>query len=296
MQILSENDISLAKKYYSICKTALIWNFLILFTITPHAFAIQQDVKQPVNLFEMSLEELLEIPTVVSASRQEQKITKASVPISIITSEDIHNSGLKSIPDILQFTCGVDVRRIDRQRYAVGVRGLFGLFSDRTLILIDGRPVTDPIHGTTHWEKLPIMVEDIDRIEIVRGPGGAAWGANAYTGVINIITKKLENTLGVFSSTTITEFGDSYTHFRYGEKKDKWNWRLSVGYEDIEDSDSAGAGKYYPTMYPATGFDSYSTRDWSRLWKFDTVAEYNKSDAKSVFMQSGNFWNHTLKK
>ena len=279
MQILSENDISLAKKYYSICKTALIWNFLILFTITSHAFAIQQDVKQPVNLFEMSLEELLEIPTVVSASRQEQKITKASVPISIITSEDIHNSGLKSIPDILQFTCGVDVRRIDRQRYAVGVRGLFGLFSDRTLILIDGRPVTDPIHGTTHWEKLPIMVEDIDRIEIVRGPGGAAWGANAYTGVINIITKKLENTLGVFSSTTITEFGDSYTHFRYGEKKDKWNWRLSVGYEDIEDSDSAGAGKYYPTMYPATGFDSYSTRDWSRLWKFDTVAEYNKSDA-----------------
>jgi outer membrane cobalamin receptor len=239
---------------------------------------IAQETISPEDLFEMDIEELMEVE-VISASRQPTSLKMLSAPVTVITSEDIHYSGLKSIPEILQFAPGVDVRRIDRQRYAVGVRGLFGLFSDRTLILLDGRPVTDPIHGTTHWEKLPIMVEDIDRIEIVRGPGGAAWGANAYTGVINIITKKPEDIPGVFSSTTITEFGDSYTHLRYAEKKDKWSWRASVGYEDVEDSDAAGAGKYYASSYTATGFDSYTARDWGRFWKLDTQAEYRLSEA-----------------
>jgi len=239
--------------------------------------AQQQDPNKQKDFFDMSLEQLMEVE-VISVSRQPTLQKMLSAPVTVITSEDIHYSGLTSIPEILQFAPEVDVRRIDRQRYAVGVRGLFGLFSDRTLILIDGRPTTDPIHGTTHWEKLPIMVEDIERIEVVRGPGGAAWGANAYTGVINIITKKPEDVLGVFSSTTISEFGDSYTHIRYAQKRGKWSWRTSVGYEDVEDSDAAGAGKYHSSSYSVTGFESFTARDWGRLWKFNTQAEYRVDD------------------
>ncbi len=174
------------------------------------------------DILEMNLEELMEVPVVVSASRQEQKITEASVPISIITAEDIHYSGLTNIPEILQFTPGVDMLKLSRHRWAVGVRGMHEFVSDRTLILVNGRCAESSLFGGggSEYFTLPILMEDIERIEIVRGPGGAAWGANAFNGVINIITKKPEDVLGVFSSTTMTEFGDSYTHLRWAATKD----------------------------------------------------------------------------
>jgi iron complex outermembrane receptor protein len=140
----------------------------------------------------------------------------------------------------------------------------------------------DPIHGTAHWLNLPVLVEDIDRIEIVRGPVGAAWGANAFTGAINIITKKPEQCLGTMASTTINEFGDSYTFLRYGYKQGKWSWKVSAGYDDIEDSDAAGAGKYFSgvnaTLDLLMGFNNFTARDWGRYWKFDTQAEYQMND------------------
>ena len=219
----ANNCNTLEKKHLSLYKLGFVCSLLILSVIASQTFATQQELNKSDDIFNLSIEELMEVPIVVSASRREQEITKASVLISIITAEDIHYSGLTTIPEILQFVPGVDVRRIDRQRYAVGVRGLFGLYSDRTLILIDGRPVTDPIHGTTYWEQLPILVEDIERIEVVRGPVGAAWGANAFTGAINIITKKPGQYLGTLASTTVTEFGDTYTNLIYGFKQGPWN-------------------------------------------------------------------------
>jgi iron complex outermembrane receptor protein len=241
-------------------------------------FAEQKDKYESQELFNMSPEELINV-SVVSASRLPTQPHYLSAPVTVITAEDIHYSGLTTIPEILQFAPGVDVRRLDRQRYIVGVRGLFGKYSDRTLILIDGRPVIDPIHGTTHWENLPILMEDIERIEIVRGPAGAAWGANAFNGVINIITKKPDKSVGGLVSTTVTEFGDTYTHLRYGQTQDKWSWKASAGYENMEDSDAAGAGKYESGgLAPIFGFDSYRARDWGRFWKFDTQAEYRADD------------------
>jgi iron complex outermembrane receptor protein len=141
--------------------------------------------------------------------------------------------------------------------------------------------VIDPIHGTTHWGNLPILTEDIERIEIVRGPSGAAWGANAFNGVINIITKKPDRSVGGLASTTVNEFGDTYTHLRYGQTQDKWSWKASAGYEDMKDSDAAGAGRYVsgmPEMNPWIGFDSFQARDWGRFWRFDTQAEYRVDD------------------
>jgi len=261
---------------------------LLMFTFNVWLFASADESNNPQaksdkekNLLKMSIEELMEVE-VVSASRQPQKISQLSVPVSVITAEDIHYSGVTTIPEILQFAPGVDVRRRDRQRYIVGVRGLFGTFSDRTLILIDGRPAIEPIYGTTHWENLPILIEDIERIEIVRGPVGAAWGANAFTGAINIITKKPSQCLGGLVSSTINEFGDTYTHLRYGHTQGQWSWKVSAGYEDVEDSDVAGAGKYFSgviTLMDTTmGFNNFETRDWGRFWKFDTQAEYRPDD------------------
>lgn len=235
----------------------------------------------PDNLFELSLDQLADV-AVVSSSRLPTEPMYLSVPTTIITAEDIRASGATTIPEILQFAPGVDVRRLDRQRYAVGVRGLFGVFSDRTLILIDGRPATIPIYGTTHWETLPVLMEDIERIEIVRGPVGATWGANAFTGLINIITKKPREYPGGLFSTTINEYGDMYTQVRYGQTRGQWSWKASAGYENTEDSDAAGAGRYVPgvpaAMQALMGYSNYTARDWGRFWKFDLQAGYRVDD------------------
>ena len=146
-------------------KTGLRLFFVLAFL---SGIAVVRAEIKPENLFEMSLQELMEIEIpVTSASRQPVQLRYLSAAATVITAEDIHLSGLTTIPEILQFAPGVDVRRSDRQRYIVGIRGSFGMFSDRTVILINGRPAMDPIFSTTHWENLPILMEDIDRIEIV---------------------------------------------------------------------------------------------------------------------------------
>lgn len=232
------------------------------------------------DLFEMSIEQLMEVE-VISASRQPQRISDSSAPVSVITADDIHYSGLTSIPEILQFVPGMDVVQIDRNRFAVGVRGLHDFISDRTLTLVNGRIADSPLFGGSEFYRLPVLLDDIERIEVVRGPGGAAWGANAFTGVINIITKKPQDTLGGFASTRVSEFGDTYTHLRWAQKDGKWTWRTSAGYEDYESSEDAGAGAYQstvPALNPLMGFNHFSTQDsWQKV-RSDSEAIYDCSD------------------
>jgi len=292
---------------------------LISSTICIQAYSGQQDANEPGDFFDMSIEELMEVE-IISASRQAQKIDELSVPVSVVSSEDIHYSGLTSIPEILQFTPGVDVIKLSRGRYAVGVRGLHDLISDRTLTLINGRSADSPLFGGSEFYRYPVLLEDIERIEVVRGPGGAAWGANAFTGVINIITKKPEDVLGGFVSTNINKFGDSYTHLRYAEKNGKWSWRTSVGYIDSESSDDAGAGKYESGNQTLTGnpllgmgFNNFSAKDYSRMFQLSNEAFYNYSENTIIsfgtdyshddsgnyeflgFYPSGNSWHETVR-
>jgi iron complex outermembrane receptor protein len=266
-----------------VCRFRIFYIILFLFCVfvTRLSIANESGAYEDQSLFDMSIEKLMEIP-VVTASRHGQSIYELAVPVTVITAEDIHYSGLTNIAEILRYAVGVDVVRLDRARYMVGVRGLFSTVSDRTLVLINGRTTLDPIFGTS-WMEMPVLVEDIDHIEVVRGPGGAVWGSNAYTGVINIITKKPEDVKGVFSSTTITEFGDSYTHLRYGGVDKKFSWRISAGYEDVESSDEAGAGRMY-YKYPSLGLDSRITdaHDFFRSYKFDTDFGYEISDASKL--------------
>jgi len=242
--------------------------------------AQQQDPNKHKDFFEMSIEELMDVE-VVSASRQAHKIGELSVPVSVITAEDIHYSGLTSIPEILQFAPGMDVLQIDRNRFAVGVRGLHDFISDRTLTLINGRIADSPLFGGSEFYRLPVLPEDIERIEVVRGPGGAAWGANAFNGVINIITKKPQDVLGGFVSTNVSEFGDTYTHLRWAQKDGKWSWRTSAGYEDLKSSDDAGAGAYRPNMpalNPLIGFNNFYARDSWQTLRTDSETTYDYSD------------------
>ena len=229
------------------------------------------------DLFEMSIEELMEVPVVVSSSRQSQKISETSVPISIVTSEDIHYSGLTNVAEILKFVPGVDVARINRHSYAVSIRGFQGLVSDRTLVLVNGQPITNPVFGSVDWTGYPIFMEDIERIEVVRGPASAAWGANALNGAINIITKKPEDVIGWFTSSTINEYGDTYNHIRYGHKGQDWSLRSSFGYEDWGSSSNSGAGKQFESLAATAEID-----DYSRNFKTDNEFIYNISDHQKI--------------
>jgi len=174
-----------------------------------------------------------EIPMVISASRREEPASRAPNAVSIITADQIHQSGMMTLGDLLRLAVGVDVGQIDGWTHAIGVRGLHGKWANSTLVLMDGRTIYNPAWGGVAWGYQPILLEDIERIEVVRGPGGAAWGANAANGVINIITKKPKDTQGFFLSQTLTSRLDSLTHLRYGVSEGPLDLRLSAGYDSM---------------------------------------------------------------
>lgn len=223
-----------------------------------------------------------DVPVVISAARQAQPVNWLSVPVSIVTAEDIHYSGLTTIPDILQFTPGVDLLKLSRTRAPVGVRGLHFAYSDRLLSLVDGRAADHVMFGGPDFIRLPVLMEDIKRVEVVRGPGGAAWGANAFTGVVNVITKEPAETQGWLASTTWSEYCDSYSHVRWGSRAGKWAWRVSTGYEDVKSSEDVLGGARFvlgrPVPAALIGFDDYVARDFVRNWRMDSQATYRPSE------------------
>lgn len=250
------------------------------------------------DFFDMSIEQLAQEPfIVVSASRKKQKRTELSVPVTVISAEDVHYSGLAKIEDIVQFAPEVDFIYLNRFTVAIGVRGLHEPISDRLKLLVNGRSADSPVYGGPEFDMLSISTEDIERIEIVRGPGGAVWGANAFTGVVNIITKKPEDVQGTIASTTISEFGDTYSYFRYGGSFEDWYWRFSMAYDDEKSSkDALGSDtsleSFVPSLNTLMGFDSMEIRDFSRRWKFDFQAD-KKYDDGDVFSFGAGYTNFT---
>src|SRR5467141_870891 len=141
----------------------------------------------------MSMEDLMNMQ-VTSVSKRTQKVADAAAAIFVITQEDIRRSGANSIPEALRLVPGLQVARIDQNKWAIGSRGFNGRFDNKLLVLIDGRSVYTPLFSGVYWNVQDVMLEDVDRIEVIRGPGATLWGANAVDGVINIITKPAAST------------------------------------------------------------------------------------------------------
>jgi len=112
-----------------------------------------------------------EFDIVITASRSAQASNMTTVPVSILTADDIHFSGVQELPQLFSFIPGMDALQLDRNRWALGVRGLHQTFSDRTLFLLNGRNISNPVHGGVDFQRLPVFIEDIKQIETVRGPG-----------------------------------------------------------------------------------------------------------------------------
>jgi iron complex outermembrane receptor protein len=149
----------------------------------------------PRDLSEVPIEDLMNIK-VTSVSKKEQKMSQAAAAIFVITQEDIHRSGATNIPDLLRIVPGLDVSQINVNNWAISARGFNRQFENKLLVLIDGRAVYTPLDGGVNWDTQDVPLEDIDRIEVIRGPGATLWGANAVNGVINIMTRKAADTQG----------------------------------------------------------------------------------------------------
>ncbi|MBI4397117.1 MAG: TonB-dependent receptor plug domain-containing protein, partial [Elusimicrobia bacterium] len=175
----------------------------------------------------MDAEELLfgEIE-VTSVSKKPEKLSRAPAAVHVITSEDIRRTGHKSIAEALRLVPGMAVGRIDSSGWAVSTRGFNGRYNGKMLVLIDGRSVYTPLFGGVWWDQQDVPLEDVDRIEVIRGPGGTLWGANALNGVINIVTKKARDTQGglLSASDGIVERGSG--QLRYGGRAGNTHYRV----------------------------------------------------------------------
>ncbi len=181
----------------------------IIFTLTGYAEA------QATDLTAFSLEELMDVK-VTSVNKKSQRLSESAAAVFVITREDIRRSGATSIPDALRMAPGVNVARIDANKWAVNCRGFNSRFSPSLLVLIDGRSVYTPSFSGVYWEVTDVFLEDVDRIEIIRGPGATIWGANAVNGVINIITRHSNETRGGYVEARMGTVEKNMAGFRYG--------------------------------------------------------------------------------
>ncbi len=168
------------------------------------------------DLTELSLEDLMNIE-VTSVSKKSQRLADAPAAVFVITQEDIRRSGVTSIPEALRMVPGLQVARINANTWAITARGFNGRFANKLLVLMDGRSVYTPIFSGVFWDVQDTLMEDIDRIEVIRGPGASLWGANAVNGVINIITKAARETQGGLVSAGGGTEERGFGSVRYGD-------------------------------------------------------------------------------
>ena len=186
--------------------------------------------EKPKDLSEKSIEDLMDME-VTSVSKKEQKLSQVAAAIFVITQEDIRRSGAMNIPDLLRMVPGLDVAQINSNTWAITARGFNLQFANKLLVLIDGRAVYTPLFGGVYWDTQDVPLEDIERIEVVRGPGGTVWGANAVNGVINVITKKAADTQGGLLTGGGGTLAQGFGTLQYGGKvKEGTNYRVFAKY------------------------------------------------------------------
>ena len=158
------------------------------------------DLAEKLGIKIITIEEILEKEA--EEAKKETKLSQSPAAISVITQEDIRRSGMSSIPELLRTVPGLDVARINANEWAISSRGFNGQYANKLLVLMDGRTIYTPSFAGVYWNAQDTVLEDIDRIEVIRGPGAALWGANAVNGVINITSKSAKETQGFLLSNS----------------------------------------------------------------------------------------------
>jgi iron complex outermembrane receptor protein len=190
----------------------------------------------PSALKQMSMDQLMDI-VVTSVARRPEKLSETASAIQVVTGEEIRRSGATRLPEALRLASNLEVAQFDSRQWAITARGFNNIFADKMLVLIDGRSVYTPLYAGVYWDVQDTMMEDIDQIEVISGPGATQWGANAVNGVINVTTKSAKDTLGTFISTGGGTTLREASALRYGGKlAPDLYYRTYVKYFDRGDS------------------------------------------------------------
>jgi iron complex outermembrane receptor protein len=229
------------------------------------------------DLADLSLEELMNIE-VYSVAKKNQKLSDSAAAVYVLSQEDIRRSGVTSVPEALRLVPGVDVAQIDSNKWAISIRGFNERFANKLLVLIDGRSVYTPLFAGVYWDIQDLVLEDIDRIEVIRGPGGTLWGANAVNGVINILTKNAKDTQGGLLSGGAGTKEEGFTTARYGAKVAKDAYVRVFGKYFQRDS--------FESTVPGTGEGSDSWHLAHEGFRMD----WDPSASDSITLQ-GDFYN-----
>ena len=193
------------------------------------------------DMAELSLEELANIP-VTSVSKRAEPLSDAAASIFVITGSDIRRAGATSLPEALRLAPNLQVARVDARNYAVTARGFSSPFENKLLVLVDGRTVYSPLFSGVFWDVQDVVLEDVERIEVISGPGATLWGANAVNGVINIITKSAAATQGVLASATAGKNARDGAVRYGGALRGDGHYRVYAKHAENDDTRTAAGG------------------------------------------------------
>jgi len=245
---------------------------LIALALTTAGIVLAQRVGAPTDdLTNLSMDDLFQLQ-VTSVGRKAQELSKAPAAVYVLTAEDIRRSGATSIPEALQGVPGLTVQRVDGRMWSISARGFSRLFSDKMLVMIDGRSLYTPLFSGVLWDMIDVPLENIERIEIVRGPGAVMWGPNAVNGVINIITKKARDTQGGLLSVGAGNDVYGSVLARWGAAPtERFAYQVWTKLEDQNPADSSRGsyaqmpGVVYNNPAPITDLNTESARMGFRL-------------------------------
>ena|SRR5665213_1475948 len=213
MDNITNNPLAASAIRRHACSWALM---VVLFIFTDHSFAQTQETNSsPSALKKMSLEELMNLD-VTSVAKEPESYGQAPAAIDVITGDEIRRSSASSIPEALRLADNLDVAQVTSSSWAISARGFNASVGDKLLVLMDGRSVYTPLFSGVIWNLQDYLLEDIDRIEVISGPGGTLWGANAVNGVINITSKSAKDTQGLYVETGGGTQLQDFVGARYG--------------------------------------------------------------------------------
>jgi iron complex outermembrane receptor protein len=294
----------------------------ISFVLVLALIAVPARAQSPAQLEELkrlSIEELAETD-VTSVSRRSERLVDSPAAISVITGEDLRRLGVMSVPQALRLAGHLHVAQVSGPQYAISTRGFAISTANKLLVLIDGRTVYSPVFAGTFWEVQDIIIADIDRIEITRGPGGAVWGANAVNGVINIITKSAADTRGTFVNAAAGSsvlgpwairhggrFGAAGSYRAYAKVRFEDSHQLLSGADAQDDFDFGQAGFRIESAQTAAGFlvlhgDAYtgttglSETAESNLTGGNVMARWSRGSGTSAQTSVQAYYDHTYRR
>lgn len=263
---------------------------LVLVTLACAAAALaspaRADDAGPAPLSELSLEELASM-RVTTATRRDDHLNEIPAAVWVITQDDIRRSGAVSIPEVLRLAPGLHVAQIDDSTWAISARGFNSRFSNKLLVLMDGRTLYSPAFGGVWWGAQTTSMEDIERIEVIRGPGGALWGANAVNGVVNIITKRASQTQGAHVAVEQAVGSGTSGSLRYGGRSAIGDWRVYAKHVDVdgEPVDVAGGSDAWRQSQFGARLDRGDESD--SLFSLTTDAYWHTADHDYVLPPTG---------